>query len=120
MPKHPVSPIHFEGNIARLVLPCGNVALIDADTAERANGLRWSLPKGRRVWRGVRHKTPRAWHPVLKRWVYLNRLAMNAPDGAQVWNMRGDYLDCRRSNLFLVDLRAFKEFCANLLTRCET
>ena len=103
--RYPIAPVCVRGNVARITLPCGAVALVDADMVERVSGLHWYWPdKGDRDWLGRKRNFPQVCLPHDGGLAFLNRLVMGAEPGTKVLILSGDRLDCRRTNLVLVNL----------------
>jgi hypothetical protein len=71
------------------------VALIDAEDAERVGPFTWCLGNG------YVHAHVRGTGRKNRRFVYLHRLILNAPDGSTVDHRNGNRLDNRKANLRL-------------------
>ncbi len=75
------------------------VALVDDADYDRLSRYRWSLSGRARPRRAERLPGGR------QRAIFLSRSVVGVPPGdpRQVWHVNGDSLDCRRSNLTVVD-----------------
>lgn len=81
---------------AGIALPCGRVAIVDAEDFDRASTLRWRAAPP-----GARSKRRYVYAYAGGRKVYLHRFILDAPAGFQVDHKSLDTLDNRRGNLRL-------------------
>lgn len=95
--KRRIRPIEVEGDVARITLTRGKVALIDAADVPLVRGRNWFA-------------TGADGHPYAamreeKKVNYLHRFLMSPPEGMVVDHVNGDGLDNRRSNLRVATTR---------------
>lgn len=93
--KRILRPIEVVGDIAKISLTRGRVAIIDASDLDRVRGASWFLvgPTNSKFYAASRQggKQP----------TYLHRFLLDAPPDMHVDHINGDGLDNRRSNLRL-------------------
>lgn len=90
-------PIRIDGNVAYITLTNGHTAIIDAADAPLVDGFNWFSRGDGNTTYALRNENT----GTKRRTLYLHRLLMSDPDGAQVDHVNGDGLDNRRSNLRL-------------------
>lgn len=79
----------------------GEVALIDAEDAERVNQFKWTLQVKKDRKKKTMYARRSIWSKEKQTTVWLHRFILNAPENMQVDHKNGDGLDCRKSNLRL-------------------
>lgn len=87
-------PIEVVGDIAKIPLTRGKVAIIDASDLDRVRGASWFSV-------GASGKFYAASRQGDKQFTYLHRFLLDAPSDMHVDHINGDGLDNRRSNLRL-------------------
>lgn len=98
MPIIPIRPISICGNIARIPLTQGQVAIIDPADAPIVDAWNWFAVNRGGAWyvqRGVRRQGKQFS-------IFLHRQITDAPKGVFVDHINGDPLDNRRANLRFV------------------
>lgn len=86
----------------RIPLADGSVALVDAEDYERVHGYPWHVITIRGRYRyAVRSARKGIGGPVQK--IYLHREVLGADESLQVRFRTPNTLDCRRSNLRVID-----------------
>ena len=93
--------ISVDGDVARIPLTRGLVALIDAADVPLVSGVNWCACPSRKTFYAHRTISRRG----SQRKVILHRLLMSAPPDMHVDHINGDGLDCRRENMRVVTLQ---------------
>lgn len=91
-------PVVVDGDVARVILSGGLVALIDAADAPLVEAFTWSALVSKRTSYARRNE----FKDGKQYTVLLHRVIAAAPPGLHVDHKNGDGLDCRRANLRLV------------------
>jgi hypothetical protein len=90
----------IDGDIARVMLPNSEPAIIDAADAHLAEGQPWRLNRSGYV-AYCRH-TPWVNGKRTSGWIFLHRVIAGTPDGLTTDHADGDTLNNRRANLRIV------------------
>lgn len=104
MAKRVVRPIRIEGNIAYVPLTKGYEAIIDAADVAEVAGFNWHT----RISGKTAYATTNSAKCELgrQRPIWMHRVLMRAPDGAEVDHINGDGLDNRKSTNLRLATRA--------------
>lgn len=88
--------IYVVDGVARVPLTKGFEALIDIDDVDKASGKNWHVKIGKG---GLPYAARDVSSATKRRFEYLHKVVVSAPEGLLVDHRDGNTLDCRKSNL---------------------